>query len=142
MRVNEEVVEGKTDPEECGQEGMSPRMVLASACLIQGLRCVAFSVAMTVAGTEDLNLSAQFVSGDAWMARSRITSTLTGAALGIAGALVMSRWLESMLYQTRARDPLTITIVAGLLIICAVAAALAPSLAAARTDPMTALRSD
>jgi hypothetical protein len=84
VRVNEEVVEGKTDPEECGQEGMSPRMVLASACLIQGLRCVAFSVAMTVAGTEDLNLSAQVVSGDAWMARSRITSTLTGAALSLA----------------------------------------------------------
>jgi putative ABC transport system permease protein len=74
--------------------------------------------------------------------RSALRFTLTGAALGIAGALLMSRWLESMLYQTRARDPLTITIVAGLLVICAVVAALAPSLTAARTDPMTALRSD
>jgi putative ABC transport system permease protein len=74
--------------------------------------------------------------------RAALRFTLTGAALGIAGALVMSRWLESMLYQTRARDPLTISIVAGLLIICAVVAALAPSLIAARTDPMTALRTD
>ena len=74
--------------------------------------------------------------------RSALRFTLTGAALGIAGALVMSRWLESMLYQTRARDPLTITIVAALLVVCGIAAALAPSIAAARTDPMTALRSD
>jgi predicted permease len=74
--------------------------------------------------------------------RSALRFTLTGAALGIAGALFMSRWLESMLYQTRARDPLTITIVAALLIACGIAAALAPSLTAARTDPMTALRSD
>jgi ABC-type antimicrobial peptide transport system permease subunit len=54
----------------------------------------------------------------------------------------MSRWLESMLYQTRARDPLTIAIVAALLITCGIAAALAPSITAARTDPMTALRTD
>ena len=38
--------------------------------------------------------------------RSALRFTLAGAALGIAGALLMSRWLESMLYQTRARDPL------------------------------------
>jgi putative ABC transport system permease protein len=73
---------------------------------------------------------------------SALRFTLVGAALGIAGALVMSRWLESMLYQTRARDPLTIAIVATLLVACAIAAAIAPSLAAARTDPMTALRID
>lgn len=68
--------------------------------------------------------------------------TLAGAALGIAGALLLSRWLDSMLYQTSSRDPLTLAIVAALLISCAVAAALAPSLTAARTDPMTALRAD
>jgi putative ABC transport system permease protein len=78
----------------------------------------------------------------AMIVRSALRFTLTGAALGIVGALLMSRWLESMLYQTRARDPLTITIVAGVLILCAVVAALAPSLTAARTDPMTALRTD
>jgi predicted permease len=74
--------------------------------------------------------------------RSALRFTLTGAALGIAGALLLSRWLESMLYQTRARDPWTIAIVAGLLIACGIAAALAPSLTAARTYPMTALRTD
>jgi ABC-type antimicrobial peptide transport system permease subunit len=47
-----------------------------------------------------------------------------------------------MLYQTPSRDPLTITIVAAVLVVCGIAAALAPSLTAARTDPMTALRTD
>ncbi|MGB6943403.1 MAG: ABC transporter permease, partial [Bryobacteraceae bacterium] len=74
--------------------------------------------------------------------RSALRFTLAGAALGIAGALLMSRWLNSMLYQTSSRDPLTIAVVAALLIGCAIAAALAPSLTAARTDPMTALRAD
>ncbi len=73
---------------------------------------------------------------------SALRFTLAGAALGIAGALLVSRWVESLLYQTSSRDPLTIVVVAALLIACAVAAALAPSLTAARTDPMTALRAD
>jgi putative ABC transport system permease protein len=73
---------------------------------------------------------------------SALRFTLVGAALGIAGALIISHWLESMLYQTHARDPLTITMVAAVLVACAIAAALAPSLAAARTDPATALRVD
>jgi predicted permease len=78
----------------------------------------------------------------ALVVRSALRFTLAGAALGIAGALVVSRWLESMLYQTPSRDPLTIAITAAILVCCGIAAALAPSLAAARTDPMTALRSD
>jgi putative ABC transport system permease protein len=73
---------------------------------------------------------------------SALRFTLAGAALGIVGALLVSRWLESMLFQTPARDPITIAIVAALLVSCGIAAALAPSLTAARTDPMTALRRD
>jgi len=78
----------------------------------------------------------------AMIVRSAMRFTLAGAALGIAGALLIGRWLDSMLFQISSRDPLTIAIVAALLISCAVVAALAPSLAAARTDPMAALRAD
>jgi putative ABC transport system permease protein len=74
--------------------------------------------------------------------RSALRFTLAGAALGVAGALLVSRWIESMLFETPARDPATIAIVAALLVVCAIAAAVAPSLSAARTDPMTALRAD
>jgi predicted permease len=73
---------------------------------------------------------------------SALRFTITGAALGIVGSLVIGSWFNSMLYQTSSRDPLTIAVVAALLIACALAAALAPSLTAARTDPMTALRAD
>jgi ABC-type antimicrobial peptide transport system permease subunit len=78
----------------------------------------------------------------AMIIRSALRFTLAGAALGIGGALLMGRWVETMLYETRARDPLTLALVAALLIAGAVAAALAPSLAAARTDPMKALRTE
>jgi hypothetical protein len=78
----------------------------------------------------------------AMIVRSALRFTIAGAALGIAGALAIGRWLDSMLYQTSSRDPLIIGIVAALLISCAIAAALAPSLTAAHIDPMTALRTD
>jgi predicted permease len=73
---------------------------------------------------------------------SALRFTLVGAALGIAGALLVSRWIESLLFETPARDPVTIAVVAAILAACAIAAALAPSVTAARTDPMTALRAD
>jgi putative ABC transport system permease protein len=78
----------------------------------------------------------------AMIVRSALRFTFTGAVLGIAGALAISRWLNSMLYQISSRDPLNIVSVAALLICFAIAAALAPSLTAARIDPMTALRTD
>jgi predicted permease len=78
----------------------------------------------------------------AMIIRSALRFTLAGAVLGIGGAWLMSRWLESKLYQTRAHDPLTIALVSALLIACGVAAALGPSVAAARTDPIDALRAD
>ncbi len=78
----------------------------------------------------------------AMIVRSALRFTVAGAVLGIAGALAIGRWLDSMLFQTSSRDPLIISIVAALLISCAIAAALAPSLTAARIDPMTALRAD
>jgi putative ABC transport system permease protein len=78
----------------------------------------------------------------AMVVRSALRYTLAGAALGLAGALGISRWIESLLFQTPARDPATIAVVAMILVGCAVIAALAPSLAAARVDPMAALRAD
>jgi ABC-type antimicrobial peptide transport system permease subunit len=63
-----------------------------------------------------------------------------GVALGLTGALVLSRLLESQLYGVAPVDPLVFAGAAVLLAAVAVAAALAPALRAARTDPMAALR--
>jgi putative ABC transport system permease protein len=74
--------------------------------------------------------------------RSALRFTLAGAALGILGALLVGRSLQSFLFDTPARDPLTISAVAVLLVVSAIVATLAPSLSAARTDPAIVLRSD
>ena len=78
----------------------------------------------------------------AMVVRYALRFTLAGVAGGVIGAVLITRWMESMLYGVSARDPLTLVVVAAVLLCSAVAAALAPSLSAARTDPMIALRAE
>jgi putative ABC transport system permease protein len=66
--------------------------------------------------------------------------TLTGVAVGLAGTLVLTRVLSSLLYGVRATDPTTFACAAGLLVIVALAASGIPAWRAARTNPMSALR--
>ena len=68
--------------------------------------------------------------------------TLGGAALGLAGALVSSRVLESMLYGVTATDPVTFTAVSALLMAVAGLAGYLPARRAARVDPVIAMRAD
>jgi putative ABC transport system permease protein len=65
---------------------------------------------------------------------------LTGLALGLAGSLLLTRYLANLLYGVRPVDPLTIISVAALLTIVALAACYLPARRAVRLDPMTALR--
>jgi putative ABC transport system permease protein len=65
---------------------------------------------------------------------------LIGVAIGLAGALVLSRLLGSFLYDTSAADPLTFAAVAMLLTLVAVGASYIPARRAMRVDPMVALR--
>jgi putative ABC transport system permease protein len=64
-----------------------------------------------------------------------------GISFGLAGALVLSRFLSSLLYGVGERDPLAFAAASATLAIVAVAANLLPARAAARVDPMTVLRS-
>ena len=66
--------------------------------------------------------------------------TATGAALGLLGAWLCSRLLESLLFEVRAHDPFLLG--AALLVLLAVAflAAWIPARRAMRVDPMVALR--
>jgi len=69
-----------------------------------------------------------------------IRPVVAGLAVGIAGALAAGRILSSLLFQVSARDPLTISGVALVLLAVSVAAALVPARRATRVDPMIALR--
>jgi len=63
-----------------------------------------------------------------------------GVGLGVAGALVLTRFLASMLYGIRPTDPLTYLGVSLLLGGVAILASYIPARRAAKVDPMEALR--
>ena len=67
---------------------------------------------------------------------------LAGIALGVAGALAVSKVMANLLYEVSASDPLTYVAVAGVLAMVAVLACYIPARRAAATDPMVALRAE
>jgi predicted permease len=72
--------------------------------------------------------------------RQGIVLALVGAAVGIGVALGVTRYLGSMLFNVRASDPVTMSAVAVLLALVALAACYIPARRATRVDPMVALR--
>jgi len=66
--------------------------------------------------------------------------TISGAALGLLGAWLCSRLLESLLFQVRAHDPLLLGLALLILLAVAFLAAWLPARRAMRVDPMVALR--
>jgi putative ABC transport system permease protein len=63
-----------------------------------------------------------------------------GVVLGVAGALWLTRLLDSMLYGVRPADPATLATVSALLIAVAMLACYLPARRATRVDPVTILR--
>ena len=65
---------------------------------------------------------------------------LLGMAIGVAEALVVTRWMSSVLFDVKPTDPLTFAVVALVLGAVAFLAAYLPARRAMRMDPMVALR--
>jgi predicted permease len=66
--------------------------------------------------------------------------SLLGVAVGIIGALLLSRFLEGMLFGTSGADPSALIVTAFVLTLVSVLAALLPALRAMRVEPVRALR--
>lgn len=63
-----------------------------------------------------------------------------GLAVGIAGSLVMTQLLSSLLFNVSAVDPVTILLQSALLVVITLLACYIPARRATKVDPMTALR--
>ena len=72
--------------------------------------------------------------------RQGMTMTLIGLAIGLAGAIALSRLMTSMLFGVSTTDPLTFTGVSVVLLAVALLACLIPARRATRVDPLKALR--
>ena len=67
---------------------------------------------------------------------------LIGVGIGVAGALVLTRLMQSQLFGVGAADPPTFVAIAVLLALVALAASYIPARRASRIDPIVCLRSE
>ena len=72
--------------------------------------------------------------------RGGLVQLAIGLTIGIAGGFGVGRLLGSVLVQSPARDAVTLTSIALLLVAVSVAACYWPARRATRLDPVTALR--
>ena len=74
--------------------------------------------------------------------RQSVAVTAVGISLGLAVAVIAAGKVGPLLFGTSARDPQVLIGVVAVLLAVALAAGAIPALAAARVDPMNALRAD
>ena len=76
----------------------------------------------------------------AMVLRQGLRLTSIGIGIGLAGAIVLTRYIEGMLYDVTPLDPLTYVAVVALFAAVTSLASYLPARRATRIDPMTALR--
>jgi putative ABC transport system permease protein len=74
--------------------------------------------------------------------RESMTPVVAGLAVGVGAAVLLSRLVESLLFDVQPRDVVTFVGVCVLLASAAVIAAILPARRAARVNPLVALRAE
>jgi len=72
--------------------------------------------------------------------KNGLTLVLTGIAIGIAGALAVTRFLTTLLFGVTPTDSVTFVVVSVVFFVIAIVASLIPAVRATRVDPLEALR--
>jgi predicted permease len=131
-----------------GSERRSPLLLLgcfAGAALLLAMIGIYGVIAYSVAQrTQEVGIRRALGAQDGDILRlvvgQGLALTIAGVALGLAGALALTRVLTDLLFHTSSLDPATFIAVALLFIAVAFAASYIPARRAARIDPMAALR--
>jgi len=76
------------------------------------------------------------------MLRDAVLPIVAGTLVGIGGALLSTRTIESFLFQTAPTDPATLATVSATLALAGSTSAFIPSLRVARVDPALTLRAE
>jgi putative ABC transport system permease protein len=74
--------------------------------------------------------------------RDSLAPVVAGSVIGIAGALLATRLMRTLLYGVSATDPLTYFVVVAVLLAVSVLASVVPASRAARVDPLVAMREE
>jgi putative ABC transport system permease protein len=69
-----------------------------------------------------------------------VVLVLTGVAIGVAGALALTRFLSTLLFGITPTDTLTFVVVSAIFFLIAMIASLIPARRATKVDPLIALR--
>ena len=103
------------------------------ACLV-GRRTHEIGIRMALGASQDSVLRLILGHG--------LRLTIFGSVVGLAAALGLMRFMESMLFGISAADPTTFIGVAFVLFVVTMLASYLPARRAMKVDPMTALRCD
>ncbi|MGA8598633.1 MAG: ABC transporter permease [Bryobacteraceae bacterium] len=76
------------------------------------------------------------------IARDATIMVAAGLSIGVVASLFLSQYAESLLFELKAKDPLTLILAPALLAITATVATLIPARRAAQLQPITALREE
>jgi predicted permease len=134
------------------EQRLSPQILFARLC--SGFAALALAIACVgLYGTMSYNIARR--TGEVgirmalgaqrrtvvWMVlRDVLILAGAGLALGVPIALGTARFVESLLYQVKPRDPGSLVVAGGVILGAALLAGYVPAYRASRIDPMTAVR--